>query len=65
MGQFVDMNGYSENGGVIVQVINYGDIIPEEDLPYLFDMLYIENYKIKYKKKRRTLHVGESAITNN
>ncbi|KFM95129.1 hypothetical protein DJ93_5702 [Bacillus clarus] len=45
------MNGYSNNGEVIVQVINYLDSIPEEDLPYLFDMLYIENYKIKYKKK--------------
>ncbi|EJQ61068.1 hypothetical protein IG7_05533 [Bacillus cereus HuA2-4] len=27
------MNGYSDNGEVIVQIINYGDIIPEEDLP--------------------------------
>lgn len=33
MGQLVDMNGYSDNGEVIVQIINYGDIIPEEDLP--------------------------------
>ncbi len=39
-GQFVDMNGYIDNGEVIVQIINYGDSIPEEDLPYLFDMLY-------------------------
>ncbi|KIV75798.1 sensor histidine kinase [Bacillus mycoides] len=65
MGQLVEVKGYSDNREVIVQVINYGDIIPEEDLPYLFDMLYIENYKIKYKKKRRTLHVGTSAVTNN
>lgn len=34
------MNGYIDHGGVIVQIINYGDSIPEEDLPYLFDMLY-------------------------
>lgn len=39
-GQFVDMNGYIDHGQVIVQIINYGDSIPEEDLPYLFDMLY-------------------------
>ena len=25
---------------VVVQIINYGDSIPEEDLPYLFDMFY-------------------------
>ncbi|MDH4423817.1 MULTISPECIES: HAMP domain-containing sensor histidine kinase [Bacillus] len=39
-GQFVDMNGYIDNGKVVVQIINYGDSIPEEDLPYLFDMFY-------------------------
>ncbi len=39
-GQFVDLNGYIDNGEVVVQVINYGDSIPEEDLPYLFDMFY-------------------------
>ena len=41
MGQLVDMNGFSDNWKVIVQVINYGDIIPE-DLTYLFIMLYIK-----------------------
>ncbi|MCI4253125.1 HAMP domain-containing histidine kinase [Bacillus sp. CCB-MMP212] len=39
-GYFVDMNGYIDNGEVIVQIINYGEMIPEEDLPYLFDRLY-------------------------
>ena len=34
-GQFVDLNGYIDNGEVVVQVMNYGDSIPEEDLPYL------------------------------
>lgn len=34
-GQFVDMNGYVDNGEVVVQITNYGDSIPEEDLPYL------------------------------
>lgn len=32
MGQVVDMNGYSDNREVIIQVINYRDIILEEVL---------------------------------
>ncbi len=39
-GKFVDMNGYIEAEDVVVQIVNCGDSIPEEDLPYLFDMLY-------------------------
>ncbi|MGH0594838.1 ATP-binding protein [Bacillus pretiosus] len=39
-GKFVDVNGYIESEEVVVQIINYGDSIPEEDLPYLFDMFY-------------------------
>ncbi|KFN01853.1 vancomycin resistance histidine kinase VanS [Bacillus clarus] len=39
-GQFVDMNGYIDHEEVVVQIINYGDSIPEENLPYLFDMFY-------------------------
>ncbi|MFK4427612.1 hypothetical protein ABH959_004791 [Bacillus sp. RC51] len=37
------MNGYSDKREVIVQVISFGDIILEEDLPCLFNILYIEN----------------------
>ncbi|HFU9592756.1 TPA: sensor histidine kinase, partial [Streptococcus agalactiae] len=39
-GKFVDMNGYIEDGDVVVQIINYGESISEEELPYLFDMFY-------------------------
>ncbi|MDM5236509.1 HAMP domain-containing sensor histidine kinase [Bacillus cereus] len=39
-GQFVDMNGYIDHEEIVVQIVNYGDSIPEEDLPYLFDMFY-------------------------
>ncbi|MDH4424201.1 MULTISPECIES: HAMP domain-containing sensor histidine kinase [Bacillus] len=39
-GQFVDMNGYMDQEEVVVQIINYGDSIPEDDLPFLFDMFY-------------------------
>lgn len=39
-GQFVDVNGFVEAGEVVVQVVNYGDSIPPDELPYLFDMFY-------------------------
>jgi two-component system, OmpR family, sensor histidine kinase VanS len=39
-GQFVDINGFVEAKEVVVQVINYGDHIPPDELPYLFDMFY-------------------------
>ncbi|WP_088293115.1 sensor histidine kinase [Bacillus mycoides] len=39
-GKFVDVNGYIDHEEVVVKIINYGDSIPEEDLPYLFDVFY-------------------------
>jgi two-component system, OmpR family, sensor histidine kinase VanS len=39
-GQYVDINGFMDDGEVVVQVVNYGDTIPENELPHLFDMFY-------------------------
>ncbi|QMV40681.1 sensor histidine kinase [Cohnella cholangitidis] len=39
-GQFVDISGSLEEDAVVVRVVNYGHLIPPEDLPYLFDMFY-------------------------
>jgi signal transduction histidine kinase len=39
-GQYVDINGFIDDGEVVVQVVNYGDTIPENELPHLFDMFY-------------------------
>ncbi|PFD99111.1 vancomycin resistance histidine kinase VanS [Bacillus cereus] len=52
-GQFVDMNGYIEDGDVVVQIVNYGDSIPEEELPYLFDMFYTGD-KARTEQKNST-----------
>lgn len=39
-GQYVDINGFLDNDDVVIQIINYGDSIPQDELPYLFDMFY-------------------------
>lgn len=39
-GQFVDINGFIDSGEVVVQVVNYGDSIPQKDLPHLFDVFF-------------------------
>ncbi|WP_045516716.1 sensor histidine kinase [Neobacillus niacini] len=39
-GQYVDINGFIHEGEVVVQVINYGDSIPPNELPHIFDMFY-------------------------
>ncbi|MCM3762906.1 HAMP domain-containing histidine kinase [Alkalihalobacillus oceani] len=39
-GQYIDIHGFSEAGEIVVQVINYGGLIAEEELPHLFEMFY-------------------------
>ena len=54
-GQFVDLNCSLEGGEVIVQIINYGDSIPSDELPYLFDMFYTGD-------KARTSNGGSTGL---
>lgn len=39
-GQFIDLNARLEGDEIVIQVINYGASIPENELPHLFDMFY-------------------------
>ncbi|WP_020618249.1 sensor histidine kinase [Paenibacillus daejeonensis] len=39
-GKFIDLECRIVSDTAILQVINYGNRIPEEDLPHIFDMLY-------------------------
>jgi two-component system, OmpR family, sensor histidine kinase VanS len=39
-GQFVDINGFIDSSEVVVQIVNYGNSIPPEELPHIFDMFY-------------------------
>ncbi len=39
-GKYVDIRAYLEAGEVVVQVINYGDVIPPEEIPHVFEMFY-------------------------
>lgn len=39
-GQYIDVKGYAEPDSAVIQVINYGSTIPEEDIPHLFDMFF-------------------------
>lgn len=54
-GKFVDIIGNKEIEAVSVQVINYGDPIPTEDLPHVFDMFYNGD-------KARTHHEGSTGL---
>ncbi len=40
-GQYIDIHGFIDGNHVVIQVVNYGDSIPKDELPHLFDMFYI------------------------
>ncbi|WP_100012442.1 sensor histidine kinase [Lentibacillus sediminis] len=48
-GEFVDINGFNDPGEVVVQIINYGNSISSDDLPYIFDMYYTDDKARTYQ----------------
>lgn len=49
-GHFVDINGFVNSNEVVVQIVNYGAVIPENELPYLFDVFYRGNKARTYQE---------------
>lgn len=39
-GEYIDIRGRMEEDQVVIQVINYGDSIPPDELPHVFDMFF-------------------------
>ncbi|MBR7795483.1 MULTISPECIES: sensor histidine kinase KdpD [Virgibacillus] len=54
-GEFIDIRAFQENQEAIIQVINYGSIIADEDLPHIFDMFYTGD-------KSRTMQKNKSGL---
>ncbi len=54
-GKYVDIRGWVEEDEVVTEVANYGEPIPQADLPHLFDRFY------RVEKSRAT-HTGGSGI---
>ncbi|TDF94750.1 HAMP domain-containing sensor histidine kinase [Paenibacillus piri] len=48
-GQYVDISCSLEGSDAVVQVINYGHAIPQEELPYLFEMFYTGDHARTYQ----------------
>ncbi|MFE5320798.1 sensor histidine kinase [Paenibacillus sp. NPDC056579] len=39
-GQFIDIQCHPDAKDVVIQVVNYGDSIPQKELPHIFDMFF-------------------------
>lgn len=49
-GMYIDINGFIDEKDVVVQVINYGDSIPKDELPHIFDMFFTGDKSRTHKK---------------
>ncbi|TCP53915.1 signal transduction histidine kinase [Tumebacillus sp. BK434] len=39
-GQYIDIHCHLDGGEAVIQIINYGNCIPQEELPHVFDMFF-------------------------
>ncbi|MBW7455485.1 HAMP domain-containing histidine kinase [Paenibacillus sepulcri] len=54
-GRVLDIFGSRNNGHILIDVVNYGEEIPQSDLPHIFDRFY-------RVEKSRSTHTGGSGL---
>ncbi|MFB9277817.1 sensor histidine kinase [Cohnella cellulosilytica] len=54
-GEFIDVHCLPEGDEAVVRIVNYGDRIPPEDFPHIFDMFYTGD-------KARSYHEGGTGL---
>jgi len=54
-GEYLDVHGFIDHGEAVIQVINYGTLIPSDELPHIFDMFYTGD-------KSRTQHEESTGL---
>ncbi|WP_338045176.1 HAMP domain-containing sensor histidine kinase [Paenibacillus humicola] len=54
-GRYLDIDGCIDNGEVVIDLINYGEIIPQSDLPNIFERFY-------RVEKSRSTYTGGSGL---
>ncbi|MFB6363202.1 sensor histidine kinase [Paenibacillus elgii] len=54
-GKYLEVLGFKEGSEAVIQIINYGETIPQTDLPHIFERFY------RVEKSRAT-HTGGSGI---
>ncbi|KMK76239.1 HAMP domain-containing sensor histidine kinase [Alkalihalobacillus pseudalcaliphilus] len=75
-GEYIDLKAYTLEGSVIVEMINYGEAIPSDEIPYLFDMFYTGDKSRTHQKNSSGLglfiakniieqHNGEIVVESN
>ncbi|API92816.1 vancomycin resistance histidine kinase VanS [Virgibacillus pantothenticus] len=48
-GKFIDIKAFQDTNDIVVQVINYGDSIPDDVLPNIFEMFFKQDQSRTYK----------------
>ncbi|MFC5648929.1 sensor histidine kinase [Paenibacillus solisilvae] len=54
-GLYLDITGYKDKHQIVIDIINYGEVIPASDLPHIFERFY-------RVEKSRAVHSGGSGL---